>query len=173
MKEAGEKEEMLKATEQALADTLNDLTEKLEEIETLKSALATMSRKKTELEEAVTRHTLLAEMISMRDNHDKKDAEGDEKKQRIATLQRAVEKCMFRIALLTEKNEQYKTAIRGARDRTGLGRDPENEPGLLNTLQDGQKVQVLESLCMQRYRKLLRETAETLIGQNTRMDESF
>merc|ERR1719319_1544316 len=167
--------------EQALSDTLADLTEKLEEIEMLKSALNSMSRKKSDLEKAVTRHTLLAEMLSLGVDPDNageesglhKDPEGNEEKQKIVRLQDAVEKCMFRIALLTEKNEQYKTVVRHARDRSGVIGGLDTEPGLLSTLQDGQKVQVLESLCMQRYRKLLRETAETMIGQNTRMDESF
>jgi len=165
--------EAMEALEQALSDTLVDLESKVEEIDGLKKALAAMSNEKTELEQAVTRHTILAEILSIDNENEQKDDEGSVELAKIAKLQEAVEKCMFRIALLTEKNEQYKMKIRHAQKRAGLESDVDDEPGLLKTLKDGQKVAVLESLCMQRYRKLLRETAETMIGQNTRMDESF
>lgn len=162
--------------EQALADTLADLTDKIDEIEELKQALAAMSAEKNQLDEVVTRQTILSEMLDMEGDADQcsEDKEGCAELAKIGRLQGAVEKCMFRIALLSEKNEEYKAVIRAARDANRPPSSPEG-PSILRTLHDGQKVQILESLCMQRYRTLLREAAESLVGHevNSSMNESF
>lgn len=160
--------------ETALTDTLSDLTEKINEIDQLKKALAEASSEKSRLDEVVTRNTILTEMLEM-ENDDQKDAEGCPKRAKIAALQSAVVKCVDRITQLSDKNEAFKAVIREARDAQRPPSSSKSE-SIIQSLDQGQKVQILESLCMQRYRLLLREAAESLVGtevDNGRIDESF
>jgi len=148
--------------EEALEDTLADLTERLEEIEQLKAALAKTTVERDELLKVVSRDVIKSAIANMDDQAESSNAPA----KRIAKLQAQVEKCMFRIALLTQKNEELRKVSRGESTETDL----------LKTLEDSQKLEVLESLCMQRYRKLLRDTASNLVetGEDEDLeDESF
>jgi len=153
--------ETCKELEEALEDTLADLTDRIEEIEQLKSALARTTVERDELQRVVSREVLQTAIASLDRNTQKNPTV-----RRIETLQAQVEKCMFRIAVLTQKNEELKkVAIDGS-----------EETDLLRTLEDSQKLEVLESLCQQRYRKLLRKTAARLVetGEDEDLeDESF
>lgn len=152
--------------ETALADTLADLTEKIEEIEILKKALEKVTVRKYQLEEVVTKDMLLKEMITV-DAHIMEDPEADPIRAKMIRLQEALEKCMFRIALLSQKNKELK------KEKSAGKTFP---PTLLETLEDKQKVVVLESMCMQRFRKTLKKAAESLVGidiDGDQMDESF
>merc|ERR1719159_842626 len=93
--------------EKALTDTLSDLTDKVEEIDQLKKALASVSAEKSSLDEVVTRNTILAEILDMEENpnDDQKDSEGCPKLAKIASLQSAFSKCMARITQLSERSE--------------------------------------------------------------------
>lgn len=151
--------------EEALEDTLADLSERIDEIEQLKAALAKTTVERDELQKVVSRDVIKSAIANL----DDQVKTNDPAKKRIAKLQGQVEKCMFRIALLTQKNEELQKISSGAASATDL----------LKTLEDSQKLEVLESLCMQRYRKLLRDTASTLVetGEDEDLedleDESF
>jgi len=148
--------------EEALQDTLADLTERIDEIDQLKAALAKTTVERDELLKVVSRDAIKSVIANM--NGQVVSSNAPDK--RIARLQAQVEKCMFRIALLTQKNEQLREVSRGE----------STEFELLKTLEDSQKLEVLESLCMQRYRELLRNVACTLVetGEDEDLDdESF
>lgn len=154
--------ETCKELEEALEDTLADLTERIEEIEELKAALAKTTVERDALQRVVSREVIESAIASL----DNRELETNPTKLRIQKLQEMVEKCMFRIAVLTQKNEELKK----------ITIDGSEDTNLLETLEDSQKLEVLESLCMQRYRKLLRNTAANLVESGEDEDlanESF
>lgn len=157
--------EPCKELEEALEDTLADLTERIEEIEELKAALARTTVERDELQKVVSKEVIQSAIANLEQNA--ATTETDPTKQRIIVLQGQVEKCMFRIAVLTQKNAELKKVAMGG---------SEARSKLLSTLEDSQKLEVLESLCMQRYRKLLRKTAARLVesGDDEELaEESF
>lgn len=154
--------ETCKELEEALEDTLADLTERIEEIEELKVALAKTTVERDALQRVVSREVIESAIANL----DNRELETNPTKLRIQKLQEMVEKCMFRIAVLTQKNEELKK----------ITIDGSEDTNLLETLEDSQKLEVLESLCMQRYRKLLRNTAANLVesGEDEDLEnESF
>jgi len=154
--------ETCKELEEALEDTLADLTERIAEIEELKAALAKTTVERDELQRVVSREVIESAIANL----DNRELETNPTKRRIQKLQEMVEKCMFRIAVLTQKNEELKK----------ITIDGSEETHLLETLEDSQKLEVLESLCMQRYRKVLRNTAANLVesGEDEDLEnESF
>lgn len=157
--------ETCKELEEALEDTLADLTDRIDEIEELKAALARTTVERDELQKVVSKEVIQSAIANLEQND--ATVETDPTKKRIITLQGQVEKCMFRIAILTQKNaELQKAAMGGSKARSEL----------LGTLEDSQKLEVLESLCMQRYRTLLRKTAARLVengDEEELADESF
>jgi len=154
--------ETCKELEEALEETLADLSERLEEIEELKTALAKTTVERDQLQQVVSREVMQSAIASL----DGEETETNSTQSRIAKLQGQVEKCMFRIAVLTQKNEELKK----------ITMDGSDDMDLLRTLEDSQKLEILESLCMQKYRKILRQTAATLVetGEDEDLaDESF
>jgi len=142
--------------EEALEDTLADLTDRLEEIEQLKKALAKTSVERDQLQRVVSKEVLKDAIAHLED----REVETDPTKLRLQKLQEMVEKCMFRIAVLTQKNEELRKVAKEGGEDTDL----------LKTLEDSQKLEVLESLCQQRYRALLRKTAAKLVENGEEED---
>merc|ERR1719268_787975 len=143
--------------EKALEDTMADLSDRLAEIEDLKKLLAKVTIEKNLLEKTVSKNQIIAEIVDV--NNSKREDSGVSGK--IATLEEALEKCMFRIALLTQKNEELKqmnldTSFISDRDAR-----------LMDVLEDDDKLAILESVCMQRYRTILKEAVEELVSAET------
>lgn len=156
--------ETCKELEEALEDTLADLTDRIDEIEELKSALAKTTVERDQLQQVVSREVIQYAIAEMQDEDQSPSTNPTAR--RIAKLQEQVEKCMFRIAVLTQKNEELRKVAKNGSDDTDL----------LKTLEDSQKLEVLESLCMQKYRKLLRKTAAKIVETGEFQDlanESF
>lgn len=156
--------ETCKELEEALEDTLADLTDRIDEIEELKSALAKTTVERDQLQQVVSREVIQCAIAEMQDEDQSPSTNPTAR--RIAKLQEQVEKCMFRIAVLTQKNEELRKVAKNGSDDTDL----------LKTLEDSQKLEVLESLCMQKYRKLLRKTAAKIVETGEFQDlanESF
>jgi len=146
--------------EKALEDTMADLSDRHTEIEDLKKLLSEVTIEKNLLEKEVTKKQIIAEIVDI----NAEELENNTVKGKVEKLQEAVEKCMFRIAVLTQKNEELKK-LNGD---LSLNSDAK----LMNLLEDNEKLAMLESVCMQRFRKLLKEAAENLINEGT-IDESF
>jgi len=143
--------------EKALEDTMADLSDRLIEIEDLKTLLAKVTIEKNLLEKAVSKNQIIAEIVDR--NNSERDDSGVSSK--IAKLEEALEKCMFRIALLTQKNEELKqmnldTSFISDRDAR-----------LMDVLEDDDKLAILESVCMRRYRTILKEAVEELVSAET------
>jgi len=73
---------------------------------------------------------------------------------------------MFRIALLSQKNEEL---LKRSQNATFSSKNNER---MMNILEDSDSLSILESRCMKRYRKLLKESAGELITQGT-LNDSF
>jgi len=148
--------------EKALEDTMADLSDRHTEIEDLKKLLAEVTIEKNLLEKEVTKKHIIAEIVDI----NAEELEENRVKDKVEKLQEAVEKCMFRIAVLTQKNEELKK-LNGK-----LPGSSDHDAKLMNLLEDNEKLAMLESVCMRRFRKLLKEAAENLITEGT-IDESF
>jgi len=88
----------------ALEVTLSDLSDRLEEIEELKKLLAKVTIEKNLLEKQVVKKRIIAEVVDLNEDV----AEDTNSTRKISKLQGIVEKCMFRISVLTQKNEELK-----------------------------------------------------------------
>jgi len=145
----------------ALEDTLSDLSDRLEEIEELKKLLAKVTVEKNLLEKQVARKQIIAEIVDLNQG-----AVGDTTSTRkISKLQDAVEKCMFRISVLTQKNDELK------KNSVNMSFSSDQDTRLMDLLEDDEKLHILESVCMKRFRKLLTEAAKKIVIQET-VDES-
>jgi len=144
------------ALDKALEDTMTDLSDRLGEIEDLKKLLAQTTIEKNLIEEEVRKKQIIAEIVNI--NQDELE---DKNVNKIERLQEAVEKCMFRIAVLTQKNAELRK-MKGGISFT-LDQDAK-----MDVLEDDDKLHILESLCMRRYRKILKEAAEELVAQETK-----
>jgi len=149
--------------EKALEDTMADLSDRLAEIEDLKKVLVKVTIEKNLLEKEVSKKHIIAEFVNLNHDVEDEDLTGDKK---ITLLQKAVEKCMFRIAVLSQKNEEL---IKFSEDAP-IGSDDDGR--IMNILEDSEKISILESTCMKRYRKVLREAADELLTQGT-LNDSF
>lgn len=143
--------------EKALGDTMADLSDRLDEIEELKKLLAKVTIEKNLLEKVVTKKQIIAEIVDV-NNSEHKDSTRSSK---IVKLEEAVEKCMFRIAVLTQKNEELKK-LNG-----NISFSSDHDARLMDVLEDDEKLSILESVCMQRYRNVLKEAVEELVSPET------
>jgi len=143
--------------EKALEDTMADLSDRLAEIEDLKKLLAKVTIEKNLLEKAVSKKQIIAEIVDI----NLSELEDSTESNKIAKLQEALEKCMFRIAVLTQKNEEL-TKLNG-----DVSFSSDHDARLMDVLEDGEKLSVLESVCMQRYRNILKEAVEELVSAET------
>jgi len=145
--------------EKALEDTLTDLSDRLDEIEELKKLLAKVAIEKNLLEKQVVKKQIIAEIVNL----DEGDADDQNSSRKISKLEDAVEKCMFRISVLTQKNEELKknSSFRSDQDTR-----------LMDLLEDDEKLHLLETACMKRFRKLLTKAGEKFVIQED-SDESF
>jgi len=148
--------------EKALEDTMADLSERHSEIENLKTLLSEVTLEKNLLEKEVTKKKIIAEIGDVKAD----ELEDLPVKGKVARLQEAVEKCMFRIAVLAQQNEELKK-LNGK-----LTSSPDQDAGMVGLLEDNDKLAALESVCMQRFREVLKDAAEKLLTGDT-MDESF
>jgi len=150
--------------EKALEDTMADLSNRLCEIDDLKKVLAKVTIEKNLLEKEVSKKHIIAEFVNLsQDEVEIEDLTGDKK---ITLLQKAVENCMFRIAVLSQKNEEL---IKFSQNATFSSNDNER---IMNIFEDSDNLSILESMCMKRYRKLFKEAADELITQGT-LNDSF
>jgi len=147
--------------EKALEDTLLDLSDRLEEIEELKKVLAKVAIEKNLLEKQVAEKQIITEIVVLKEGV----AENANSTRKISKLQDAVEKCMFRISVLTQKNEELK------RNRLNMSFSSDQDSRLVDLLEDDEKLHILESVCLKRFRKLLTEAAEKIVIQET-VDEA-
>jgi len=148
--------------EKALEDTFSDLSDRLEEIEELKKLLAKVTIEKNLLEKQVAYKQIVAETVDLNDGV----AEDTNSTGKILKLQDAVEKCMFRISVLTQKNEELK------KNSVNMSFSSEQDTRLMDLLEDDEKLHILESVCMKRFRKLLTEAAEKIVINETVDDSS-
>jgi len=142
----------------ALEDTMADLHDRLTEIEELKKLVARVTIEKSLLEKEIAKKHIISEIVDINNEED------DEKdgKNKITKLQNAVEKCMFRIAVLSQKNEELRKM--NADSLVNLNEDA----SMIELQEEDYKLSVLESTCMKRYRKLLKMAAEELVTQEAR-----
>jgi len=138
--------------EKALEDAMADLSDRLTEIEDLKKLLAKVTIEKNLLEKAVSKKQIIAEIFDV----NRSEGEEGTVSSKIAKLEEALEKCMFRIAVLTQKNEELKK-MNGNTSFTS-----DRDARLMDVLEDDEKLAILESVCMQRYRSILKEAVEEL-----------
>jgi len=147
--------------EKALEDTLLDLSDRLEEIEELKKVLAKVAIEKNLLEKQVAEKQIITEIVVLKEGV----AENANSTRKISKLQDAVEKCMFRISVLTQKNEELK------KNSVNMSFSSDQDSRLMDLLEDDEKLHIFESICMKRFRKLLTEAAEKIVSQEI-VDES-
>jgi len=136
--------------ENALEDTLADLSDRLVEIEDLKKLLVKVTIEKSLLEKEVAKKQIIAEIVDLNEG----ESEYTNTDRKISKLQNAVEKCMFRMAVLTQKNEELRK-ING-----NISFSSDQDARMMDVLEDDEKLHLLESVCMKRYRKLLQKAAE-------------
>jgi len=148
--------------EKALEDTLSDLSDQLEEIEELKKLLAKVTIEKNLLEKQVAKKQIIAEIVDLNEGV----AEDTNSTSKISKLQDAVEKCMFRISVLTQRNEELK------KNSVNMSFSSDQDTRLMDLLEDDEKLHILESVCMKRFRKLLTEAAEKIVINETVDDSS-
>jgi len=148
--------------ERAVEDTMADLSDRITEIEDLKNLLASVTVKKNLLEKQVVNKQMRTEIVDLSNGED----EDENENRTVIKLQNAVEKCMFRIAVLTQKNEE----LRKLNGDVVFNSDEDSR--MANLLEEEEKISSLESVCMKRYRKILNQAAEKLIAQES-MNESF
>jgi len=140
--------------ERALEDTMADLSDRLAEIEDLKKLLAKVTIEKNLLEKAVGKKQIIAEIVDI----NRSELEDSTVSCKIAKLEEALEKCMFRIAVLTQKNEELKKM-------TGdISFSSDRDARLMDVFEDDEKLSILESVCMQRYRNILKDAVEELVS---------
>jgi len=144
------------ALDKALEDTMADLSDRLEEIQDLKKLLAKTTIEKNLVEKEVRKKQIIAKIININ------EVEG-ENVTKIERLQEALEKSMFRIAVMTQKNAELRK-LKGDVSFT-------SDQDAMDVLEENEKLPILESLCMQRYRKILKEAAEKMIAQE--VNDSF
>jgi len=141
--------------ENALEDTLADLSDRLAEIEGLKKLLAKVTIEKNLLEKEVAKKQIVAEMVDLNEGEvDYRNTNG-----KISKLQNAVEKCMFRIAVLTQKNEELR------KNSHNMSFSSDQDARMMDLLEDEEKLDLLESVCMKRFRKVLKTAGEELVVQ--------
>jgi len=140
--------------DKALEDTLSDLSDRLEEIEDLKKLLAKVTIEKNLLEKQVAEKQIIAEIVDLNEG----DADDTNSSSKISKLQDAVEKCMFRISVLTQKNEELKKNSSFSSNQ---------DTRMIDLLEDDEKLHLLEIACMKRFRKLLTKAGEKLVTQET------
>merc|ERR1719233_1029002 len=133
--------------EKALEDTLADLSDRHSEIEDLKKLLSAVAVERNSLEKEVSKKNIIAQIVDINPH----ELEDQTLKSKANTLLLAVEKCMFRIALLTQQNEELKKTLNCDLNST-----------MMNLLEDNDKIAALESVCMHRFRTVLKEAAEKL-----------
>jgi len=138
--------------EKALQDAMADLSDRLAEIEDLKKLLAKVTIEKNLLERAVSKKQIIAEIFDV----NRSEQGNGTLSSKIAKLEEALEKCMFRIAVLTQKNEELKKM------NGDVSFISDRDARLMDVLEDDEKVAILESVCMQRYRTILKEAVEEL-----------
>jgi len=146
------------ALDKALEDTMADLSDRLEEIQDLKKLLAKTTIEKNLLEKEVRNKQMVAEIVGIN-----KDELEDKNVNKVEKLQEAVEKCMFRIAVLTQKNAE----LRKLKGDVSFTSDQDAK----DVLEENEQLPILESLCMQRYRNILKEAAEKMVAEE--MNDSF
>merc|ERR1719427_1273663 len=135
-----------------------DLSDRLEEIQELKKLLAKTTIEKNLIEKEVRKKQIIAKIVNI--NQDEVEGENVTK---IERLQEALEKFMFRIAVMTQKNAELRK-LKGDVSFT-------SDQDAMDVLEENEKLPILESLCMQRYRKILKEAAEKMIAQE--VNDSF
>jgi len=138
--------------EKALEDSLADLSDRLVEIEDLKKLLTKVTIEKNLFEEQMAKNHIIAEFADLNED----EAEGASSNKKIRKLESAVEKCMFRIAVLTQKNEE----LRKVNSNVSFSSDQDTR--MMEVLEDDEKLCLLESVCMKQYRKLLKKAAGKL-----------
>jgi len=141
--------------EKALEDTLADLSDRLAEIEDLKKLLAKVAIEKNLLEKEVAKKQIIAEIVDLNEG----EAEYGNTDGKISKLQNAVEKCMFRIAVLTQKNEELR------KNSHNMSFSSDQDARMMDLLEDEEKLHLLESVCMKRFRKVLKMAGEELVIQ--------
>jgi len=140
--------------EKALEDNLADLSDRLVEIENLKKLLAKVTIEKNLVEEQLAKSHIIAEFVDLNE-----DQAEDKNYSKIRKLESAVEKCMFRIAVLTQKNEELRKA------NSNVSFSSDHDARMLDILDDEEKLCLLESVCMKQYRKLLKRASGKLVTQ--------
>jgi len=140
----------------ALEDTMANLSDRITEIEDLKNLLASVTVEKDLLAKQVVTKQMIPEIVD----------EDEDENEKVIKLQNAVEKCMFRIAVLTQKNEE----LERLNGEAVVSSDEDTR--LANLLGKEEELSSLESVCMKRYRRILKQAAEKLIAQES-MNESF
>jgi len=143
--------------EKALEDTLADLSDRHSEIEGLKKLLSEVAVERNSLEKEVAKKNIIAQIVDINPN----ELEDQTLKSKANTLLLAVEKCMFRIALLTQQNEELKKLNGNSTLNCDLNST------MMNLLEDNDKIAALESVCMHRFRTVLKEAAEKLATGET------
>jgi len=144
------------ALDKALEDTMADLSDRLEEIQDLKKLLAKTTIEKNLIEKEVRKKQIMTNIVDINPN------ELEDNVNKVEKLQEALEKCMFRIAVITQKNAE----LRKLKGDVSFTSDQD-----VDMLEENEKLPILESLCMQRYRKILKEAAEKMVAQE--MNDSF
>jgi len=145
------------ALDEALEDTMADLSDCLKEIKDLKKILVKTTIEKSLIEKEVRKKQIMANIVDI--NPDELE---DNNVNKVEKLQEALEKCMFRIAVITQKNAE----LRKLKGDVSFTSDQD-----VDMLEENEKLPILESLCMQRYRKILKEAAEKMVAQE--MNDSF
>jgi len=148
--------------EKALEDSLADLSDRLVEIEDLKKLLTKVTIEKNLVEEQMAKNHIIAEFVDLNED----EGEDTKKNKKIRKLESAVEKCMFRIAVLTQKNVELRKA------NSNVSFSSDHDARMMDILEDEEKLSLLESVCMKQYRKLLNEAAGKLVTQEI-VDESL
>jgi len=139
--------------EKALEDTLADLSDRLAEIEDLKKLLAKVTIEKNLLEKEVAKKQIIAEIVDLNEG----EAEYRNTDGKISKLRNAVEKCMLRIAVLTQKNENLR------KNSHNMSFSSDQDARMMDLLEDEEKLHLLESVCMKRFRMVLKTVAEELV----------